>query len=262
MTTRIASADSYLEHLQPGMLKAVSFDLDDTLHRYRQASGHAMTAVYDYIEEQYGRPVAQLREAYSVILHTAQANHFVENKPAREYRRTRFDALLERFSILGLHDTEACLDIYQETLDRNLTLNPGAREALQAARQQGLRTMVVTEGPDDAQQGVLARLKLAPLVDHLITSSRLGVSKTDGLYAAAAAEAGLPGSAILHVGDSPLRDAQAARKAGWHSLVVGEAPNDLGLPQIRQLDRLAKWLATAPVHRPGSDHGNPSTPAP
>ena len=237
----------FLTRLDRQSLKAISFDLDDTLHAYRNAASAAMDAVYVYIAEEYGRSPESLHTAYADILANAQSLHFTEDKPAREYRRSRFDALLQHFSIVGLHDTENCLDIYQDALDANMVPLPGAKEALVAANEAGLTTLVVTEGPTDAQQHALELLGMAPLVTHLRTSSQTGLCKEGGLYQHVASELKIPGSQILHVGDNPERDGRAAKKAGWHALIVGKDDNRYGLPHIAELSELTDWLNKNPA---------------
>ncbi len=38
----------------PAAVRWVAFDLDDTLHFYRKASGRASAAVFEYLDEEFG----------------------------------------------------------------------------------------------------------------------------------------------------------------------------------------------------------------
>ncbi len=133
-------------------LKWIGFDLDDTLHWYRKASGQACKAVFGYLDEEFECGAGELEAAYAWILKDAQKGAFADGRSAQEYRAERFGKLLTAFSIIPYRHLEAVLDLYDEALSQNLTLKEGAREALLTARAKGFRTMVVTEGPHDAQE--------------------------------------------------------------------------------------------------------------
>lgn len=75
-------------------LKWIGFDLDDTLHFYRKASGQACEAVFQYLYEEFGAPQATLRAKYGGILKTAQSGSFAEGKTSRDYRGLRFRSFL------------------------------------------------------------------------------------------------------------------------------------------------------------------------
>jgi FMN phosphatase YigB (HAD superfamily) len=82
-----------------------------------------------------------------------------------------------RFSIISYRYLEAVLSLYDKTLSKNLKLKERAKETLLAARDNGFRIMVVSEGPHDAQEATLKRLGIAPLVDLLVTSAAERTSK-------------------------------------------------------------------------------------
>lgn len=52
-------------------LKWIGFDLDDTLHSYRRASGQACEAVFEYLDEEFGCGAEELKAAYTQILKDA-----------------------------------------------------------------------------------------------------------------------------------------------------------------------------------------------
>ena len=49
------------------------------------------------------------------------------------------------------------------------------------------------------------------------------------------------------MGDNPERDGRAAKKAGWHALIVGKDDNRYGLPHIAELSELTEWLNKNPA---------------
>lgn len=106
------------------------------------------------------------------------------------------------------------LELYESTLMASLTLKPGARELLQTLKGLGKRIVVVTEGPQDAQERTLRGLGLEALVDRLATTNAFGVSKVDGMLGRVLTEEGLQADEVVYVGDSLERDVVPGRREG------------------------------------------------
>ena len=200
-------------------LRWIAFDLDDTLHYFKRASGRAAEVIFRDVERQFGIGLDQLSEAYREILRAAQSSHFSQPKTSREYRAERFGALLSRFECDPGPQMDRLLDIYDATLREALELKPGARQALIAAKRANLSVMVVSEGPHDAQSATIERLDIASYIDLLVT----------------------------YVGDSLARDIVPTSALGIANVYVGEdaLPDGLAAMRLdlvelsRRLDRLA-----------------------
>ena len=88
----------------------------------------------------------------------------------------------------------------------NLKLKEGAAEALRECKLSGYSVMIVTEGPQDAQETTLERLGLAQYADLLVTSGRERVSKRDGLLKRALEIAACAPDELIYIGDSLVSD--------------------------------------------------------
>jgi putative hydrolase of the HAD superfamily len=227
----------------PPDLRWVAFDLDDTLHYFKRASGSASEAVFRDIERQFGIGVDDLTKSYREILRAAQSGHFSDRKTSREYRAERFEALLAAFARDPAPALDGLLDIYDAALGEALELKPGARQALSAARRASLSVMVVSEGPHDAQTTTIERLGIGSSVDLLVTSAGEQASKSDGLFERALAHAGCEPHQVLYVGDSVERDILPTSALGIASVYVGEEelPDEL-TPMVLDLPALAGLL--------------------
>ena len=200
----------------------VAFDLDDTLHFYRKASGRASAAVFEYLDEEFGCGIGELQTAYADILKDAQKCAFANGRSARECRGERFGKLLVAFSIIPYRNLDEALDIYDAALAANLELTAGAAALLRDIKGAGRSVMVVTEGPHDAQETTILRLGLAPYVDLLVTSSMEGLTKRAGLLKRALDKAGCAPSAAIYVGDSIECDIVPAQALGVRAIFIGE----------------------------------------
>ncbi len=210
------------EHIDITQIRVVGFDLDDTLHFFKDASTRAMEDVYAYIAAEFGPSITKLRFDYEEILKAGQSDHFTASKTSREYRTERFTRLLADNSILGHQHVAELLDIYDESLSKNLKLKNGAYETVAAAKQQGKIVIIITEGPEDAQTLTLRRLGLADMIDRVYSSSTYNQSKEGGLFQMALDDLGCHPQEILFVGDNPTRDYDAPQKLGLQCILLND----------------------------------------
>ena len=185
----------------------VGFDLDDTLHEFRRASRQATTSALHPISKRFGLAIAHLENEYRIILKDKTQGSFTDGRASFDYRRDRFEALMARLGLSPDSATvEECLEAYESVLKSSLELKPGAVSLLDSLRTLGKKIVIITEGPQDAQERTLEGLAIDKYVDVLITSNRFGVSKTDGLFAEALCHLEIAPDKLLFIGDSESRD--------------------------------------------------------
>ncbi|KAI0435983.1 HAD-like domain-containing protein [Xylaria telfairii] len=162
----------------------IGFDLDDTLHEFRLASSAASDKVLETMHERYGIPFASLKHRYSEILQTSTSNAFTDGKTSSEYRRERFLAVASHFFLPLEYDDlflSELLHIYETSLKESLELKSGALSLLRTVKRLGKKIVVITEGPQDAQEWTVENLGISPYIDFLATTNHFKISKTDGL---------------------------------------------------------------------------------
>lgn len=190
------------------------FDLDDTLHEFRFASGQASLSVFEVISAKYGRSVDDLKVKYQEILRESTAHAFTDGRTSSEYRRERFSRLLQVYEVDNCEDIGHLLGIYQASLRSHLTLKAGALQLLQTLQRLDKKVMVVTEGPADAQEWTIRELGLWPYVDILVTTNEVGRSKVDGLFEAVLEKYSIRPEEMVYFGDNEVRDVHSAQKEG------------------------------------------------
>ncbi len=202
------------------------FDLDDTLHEYHKASGAASAAVFAYLAQHSPTTPEEFKATYSKILKQATAGGFADGKSSDDYRRERFTALMQAHQIEATEETILhILDLYKTSLQSALTLKPGASQLLTMLKSMGKTIVLVTEGPEDAQQWTLEQLGIADKVDALITSNAVGKSKIDGLFGVVLQRLGIEGRNMVYVGDNWERDILPARQEGIMTVFYDEQGN-------------------------------------
>ena len=193
----------------------IGFDLDDTLHEFRRASAAASTRTLAAISQKYGTPLPALKEQYSKVLQEKTSNALSDGKSSSEYRRERFSAVLVHFSLpLDASFMEQLLETYETTLKESLELKHGAIKLLSTIRSLDKKIVVITEGPQDAQERTLQDLGIATKIDFLATTNFFLVTKTNGLYQKVLEHLNISAADMVYVGDNEQRDMKPAIAEG------------------------------------------------
>ncbi len=146
--TSITEVKKYLQGL-----KAVIFDLDDTL----------------YSEKEYAR------SGYHAIANTLPQVEQLEEKlwTAFEQKKPAIDAVLIDEGIYTEGLKQQCLSIYRSHQPA-IHFYEGAKELLCQLRYDGYKLGVITDGRSEGQRAKIKALGLDELVDHIIITDELG----------------------------------------------------------------------------------------
>jgi len=109
---------------------------------------------------------------------------------------------------------------------------PGAATALDALRARGLATGVVSNF-DGRLRGILAGLGLAARLDVVVLPSEAGAAKPDpAIFALALRRLAVAAADCVYVGDDPVDDLEAARRAGLRAVDVASLATLDELPAL------------------------------
>ena len=148
----------------------------------------------------------------------------------KELKVKRFAQLLELLNRTDL-DASAVAARYSDQLSTHADLLPGALELLEALHGP-MRIALVSNGVSAIQRGRLGRSPILPLLDAVVISEEIGVSKPDPRMIDAALEAlgcADKSQAIL-LGDSLTADIPAAANAGIDSVYLDHRGRGSDLP--------------------------------
>jgi FMN phosphatase YigB (HAD superfamily) len=224
------------------------FDLDDTLHEFRKASRAASLPIFEHIAQSCDATVEDLRATYSKILSQKTSGAFTDGKSSETYRKERFSALMEAYSV---RFTDTTLDqlaaVYKESLQSSLEAKPGAVSLLRYLKHIGKKIAIVTEGPEDAQEWTLEKLGIASNVDVLVTTNRFRRAKVDGLFVLVLKHLNIDAESIVYVGDSLERDISPARAEGILAVQFDEMESafldmtDLKINSLQKLENILRF---------------------
>ncbi|TDD68523.1 HAD family hydrolase [Jiangella aurantiaca] len=194
------------------------FDLDDTLFDH---SGSAARGFGTWLATFHGPATPDLTAAWFEL----QDLHFAAWRDGlvsmAEQRRRRIGGLLELLDRPppdppGL---DALWGDYFTAYRSGWQRFDDAEVALDLVAAAGLRTGILTNGPDELQHDKLAVIGLTGRVGPVLTAESLGRAKPDSrAYAGLCAALGLDPATILYVGDDYELDVVGARAAGLRAV--------------------------------------------
>jgi YjjG family noncanonical pyrimidine nucleotidase len=196
----------------PG-IRAVLFDLDDTLFDHRRSARAALTEVH----RAHGRdmPYDDFERAHTRYLEEMHIEVLAGRIGLDEARRERFRRVFGSLGVtLGDRDVELTAAAYRDGYKLARRALAGAAELLDAVRRHA-RVAIVTNNLLEEQQDKLQYCALAPFVDALIASEDVGVSKPDAaIFHIALDRVGAKPDEAVMVGDSWANDVVGAARAG------------------------------------------------
>ena len=182
------------------MLRAVAFDLDDTL---------AVTA------RDRETLLAEAADRAGVALDFDREDYLAAHREhsGTESRRPVFEALVDE-------DAPALTRAYRAAVGEAMAPIDAAAETLSRLRQR-YRIGLLTDGPDRTQRDKLRRLGWGECFDAVVVTGAVGAPKPDGdAFAALCTALDVAPGETAYVGDDPDRDIVGADAAGLLAVQV------------------------------------------
>lgn len=224
------------------MVRAVLFDLDDTLFDHRTSAGDALRAVHDDFECFRRASFEEVERHHAVLLEEIHPDVINARLGIDEARRERFRRLFLRF---GVEDAEklssAAASQYRRKYLEARRAIAGAPALLEAIHGRA-RIGIVSNNLLQEQQEKLEHCALAPYVDALIVSEQTGVSKPDpAIFEIALTALRVRPDEAVMLGDSWAADIVGARAASvrvvwFNPLRLPSPETHWGVPEVYSLE--------------------------
>ena len=195
-------------------VRALLFDLDDTITDFQGAANAAFEKTFSDIAEENGVDVEALHQVYMGLFEEYYTLHLEGYVTLEEFRVYRFS---RAFEIVGLPVEDGFLDLcldFQFVYDQMLTVFPDACKVLRELDGR-FPLGLITNGPTDPQWAKIDKFDLARIMEVILVSGQLGIAKPDPRIFDVALE-GLrvaPEEALM-IGNSLEHDHQGAMNAG------------------------------------------------
>lgn len=204
-------------NVDEAVVRAITFDGDYTLWDVRAAAGRALQSTVEALNHDFADRIGRAVSASELAnLREQIAAAASPTASMADIRRASFAGVLAR---RGIRPPPRYLDdLLERFLDERMACTTCYPDVLPALRTLAERYPLglITNGNTPP-----ARIELDGFFDHVHVSEAEGLWKPDRrVWAAAAAALDVPVAAILHVGDNPVEDYDAARRAGCRALLL------------------------------------------
>ena len=227
------------------MVKAIVFDIDNTLYSYDDAHAVAWEALCAYAKAHLGMDAESFLRAHKAA-QTIVKERLNADCAALHNRQLRYQVLLEE-NQKPLHHAIAMNDLYWNTLIAAAKPEPGIMACLSALKEKGYTLGIGTDMTVDYQLKKLVKLQMLHLFDFIVSSEEVNVEKPHPkLFAQCAAKANVKPEECLFVGDSFKKDYQGASGAGmeavWYCPDLTKAEEKPHVRKIAHYDQLRDML--------------------
>jgi putative hydrolase of the HAD superfamily len=229
-------------------LKAVLFDLDDTLYDHQYGSRAALGVLHERYNCFQSIPFDEFERQHGELLEHYHAWLLRGEFSLDEVRFARFRDLFARHEgSTEAADILAAVRLYSETYYHSERVVLGARALLDRLRADGLKIGLVTNNTVEEQMGKLKRCELAQHFDVLAISEAEGIAKPDArIFSLALERLGCTADEAIMVGDSWAADVEGAQAAGLRAIWLNRygrvCPNPALAFEIQTLDAALEWL--------------------
>ena len=198
------------------MIRAVIFDIDNTLYDYDRAHAAGMEALCAYAKAQLGWSKERFLQEYASVMREIRAR--AGEVSTIHNRIIRFGYMLEKNG-LPLHPYALGMcDTYWRKMVDSIERVPGTDLVLRSLGQSGFRVGIGTDMTAYIQMRKLDRLGLLAYIDFVVSSEEAGIEKpSEGLFRLCAQKAGCGVEECLFVGDSLEKDYLGAIASGMQA---------------------------------------------
>ena len=212
-------------------VKAVYFDLDDTLCGYWDAAKIGLKKAFEDHPE-HGFTADKLLKEWSIafreFVETIGKTHWYE-KYCASGEITRVELMRRTLERLNIFDEELAYRLshtYHVERQAALELFPEAIEVLEALKKD-YPLGIITNGPADIQRQELQKCNITHYFDHIFVEGEHEIGKPDErIFRMAEKSVGLPPEQLLFVGNSYGHDIKPAQAYGWKTAWI-RRPSDV-----------------------------------
>ncbi len=199
------------------MIKAVLFDLDDTLvHRkqsllrYIDKLCEDMPDLADYL----GRNTLT-----ELIITTDNGGYLKPGTPYAQVRELVSDTLVAQLNGRCAITRVEIEEHWKTWLPRSTVEMPGAVDLLSELKDRGMKLAVISNGSHRSRELTVSLASFAPLIDRVYSSGLVGVKKpARKIFDHALNDLGVKAEQTWFVGDHPVNDVQGATEMGMTAI--------------------------------------------
>lgn len=191
------------------MIKAIIFDLDDTLYEERAFVESGFKAVSHYMKKQFG---VDNRQFFNVLMDLLE----------KQGRGRNFDIALINYNLYDKKLVPKLVEVYRSHKP-SIKPYPEVKNTLQALRNNKFLLGLITDGFETVQQNKVQSLGIESLFDLIVYTDKLGKyaqKPSKYPYEVMLRHFGVAAEEVIYVGDNPCKDFIGAKELGLKSVRV------------------------------------------
>lgn len=215
------------------MIKAIIFDLDDTLYDQKLPFTQALGQTY-----RYDLTPDELAHVFNRFHDFNDQGFDQENVKGMSFETWQTARI--RYALANVTPEPISTDwaiqfglAYHQALTRIQLFEGLAGTLTKLSR--CFKIGIITNGPAKLQRNKLHQLQIEHYVhpDHIFISEELGIAKPDpSIFTTWAHQVGIKANEAVYVGDNATLDMVSAKHAGWQTFWFNHRQNDQGQPSV------------------------------
>ncbi|NQI33767.1 HAD family hydrolase [Streptococcus suis] len=222
-------------------MKALVFDLDDTLYDQIQPFERALKRHLSVPEEQLVHLYLAFRH-YADQVFEAAATGKVSLKDSHVYR---MKAALADFGYQVSDGLALTIQIDYDYYQGQLELSPIYPAIFEACKQRDITLGIITNGPHRHQLRKIRTLGLQDWIEQekMVISGQVGMTKPNpAIFKLTEERLGMAGQEICYVGDSFENDIIGAKSAGWQAIWFNHRKRQQPETSVEPDKVVTEWL--------------------
>lgn len=199
------------------MIRAVVFDLDDTLYGYKALDREAGGRVREFVCEKLGIAEQVYEEAYAYG--RSETKRQLGDVAASHNRMLYCQKTLEYLGVNPIPLSLQMYEIYWGTFLEKMQLFDGVREFMDRMHAQGITMVICTDLTAHIQHRKIEALGIADDIKYLVTSEEAGKEKpAPEMFALCLKKLNMTAEEVCYIGDSLTKDIEGAMAAGMRAV--------------------------------------------
>lgn len=207
------------------MIKAVVFDLDNTIYNYDECHIVAMKQLEEYVCDKYGVNKVDFRKNFELA--KDEVKKLLGNTGASHNRMLYMQIFLEKINQSPVEDALQLYDIYWSAMLEKMTPFKYVMPLMKQLKHRKIEIGILTDLTAHIQHRKIKKLCITEYIDAIVTSEEAGGEKPSSIaFSRIIQKLHCNPEEILMIGDSQKKDIDGAVNVGMRGMLFSESYKD------------------------------------
>ena len=207
------------------MIKAVVFDLDNTIYNYDECHIVAMKLLEEYVCDKYGLNKVDFRKNFELA--KVEVKKLLGNTGASHNRMLYMQIFLEKINQSPVEDALELYDIYWRAMLEKMTPFKYVMPLMKQLKHRKIEIGILTDLTAHIQHRKIKKLCITEYIDAIVTSEEVGAEKPSSIaFSRIIQKLHCNPQEILMIGDSQKKDIDGAVNVGMRGMLFLESYKD------------------------------------